>query len=168
MVNEIELKRKSIRDELDKLNYEFKVEIPKRIAEARAYGDLKENAEYHAARERQGFVKARIAQLNAQLGQLKDLNIGEIADDRIGFGATVLVIDLDSDDRLEFVFVAPNEVDPSSGRISLSSPIGNALHNKKAGEIAEAVIPAGKRRYFIEKIVTIHGNVIEEKYQERA
>ena len=125
MTNDIDAKRQSIRDELDKLNYEFRVEIPKRIAEARAYGDLKENAEYHAARERQGFVKARISQLNLQLAQLKDLKIDDIADDRIGFGATVIVIDLDSDDRMEFVFVSPNEVDPSAGKISLSSPIGH-------------------------------------------
>ncbi len=168
MANDIEAKRQTIRDELDKLNYEYKVEIPKRIAEARAYGDLKENAEYHAARERQSFVQALIAQLNAQLGQLKELNIGDIADDRIGFGATVSVIDLDSDDRMEFIFVAPNEVDPSAGKISLSSPIGNAMQNKKAGEVVEAVIPAGKRRYFVEKIVTIHGNVLEEKYSGEA
>lgn len=163
MANDFEIKRQAIRDELEKLNYEFKVEIPKRIAEARTYGDLKENAEYHAARERQGFVQARISQLNGQLGQLNNLNIGEIADECIGFGAAVTVIDLDSDDRIEFVFVSPNEVDPSAGKISLSSPIGNALQNKKAGETAEAVIPAGKRRYYIEKIVTIHGNTFEKK-----
>jgi len=168
MTNDMDAKRQSIRDELDKLNYEYRVEIPKRIAEARAYGDLKENAEYHAARERQGFVKARISQLNLQLGQLKDLKIDDIADDRIGFGATVTVIDLDSDDRMEFVFVSPNEVDPSAGKISLSSPIGTALQNKIAGEVAEAVIPAGKRRYYIEKIVTIHGTVFEEKFAGEA
>lgn len=168
MTNDIDAKRQTIRDELDKLNYEFRVEIPKRIAEARAYGDLKENAEYHAARERQGFVKARISQLNLQLAQLKDLKIDDIADDRIGYGATVIVIDLDSDDRMEFVFVSPNEVDPSAGKISLSSPIGTALQNKTAGEVAEAVIPAGKRRYYIEKIVTIHGTVFEEKFAGEA
>lgn len=164
MANDIDAKRQSIRDELDKLNYEYKVELPKRIAEARAYGDLKENAEYHAARERQSFVQALISQLNAQLGQLKDLNVDDIANDRIGFGATVTVIDLDSDDRMEFIFVAPNEVDPSAGKISLSSPIGNAMQNKKAGEVVEAVIPAGKRKYYIEKITTIHGIILEEKY----
>jgi transcription elongation factor GreA len=168
MANDIEAKRQSIREELDKLNYEYKVEIPKRIAEARSYGDLKENAEYHAARERQSFVQALISQLNSQLGQLKELNIDEIAEDRIGFGATVVVIDLDSDDRMEFIFVAPNEVDPSAGKISLSSPIGNAMQNKKAGETVEAVIPAGKRRYYIERIVTIHGHVLEEKFTGEA
>ena len=164
MANELDSKRQSIREELDRLHYEYKVEIPKRIAEARAYGDLKENAECRPARERQAFVQARISQLNSQLGQLIQMNIGEIAEDRIGFGATVTVIDLDSDDRIEFIFVSPNEVDPSTGKISLSSPIGNALQNKRAGEMAEAVIPAGKRRYYIEKVVTIHGNVFEEKY----
>lgn len=164
MANDFEAKRQAVRDELDRLNYEFKIEIPKRIAEARSYGDLKENAEYHAARERQGMVKARISQLNAQLGELKQLDINNIAEDRIGYGATVVLVDLDTDDRMELVFVSPNEVDPSAGRISLSSPIGNALQNKKAGETAEAVIPAGKRRYYIEKIVTIHGAVLEEKY----
>ncbi len=160
----LDAKRQSIRDELDRLNYEYKVEIPKRIAEARAYGDLKENAEYHAARERQGFVKARISQLNAQLGQMKELNIDAIAGDKIGFGTSVSVVDMDSEDRLEFVFVSPDEIDPSEGRISLSSPIGTALQNRQAGDTVEAVIPAGKRRYFIEKIVTIHGNVFEKKF----
>lgn len=160
----IDAKRQSIREELDRLNYEYKVEIPKRIAEARAYGDLKENAEYHAARERQGMVKARISQLNGQLGQMKELNIDAIAEDKIGFGSSVSVVDMDSDDRLEFVFVMPDDVDPSEGKISLSSPIGTALQNRQAGDTVEAVIPAGKRRYFIEKIVTIHGNVFEKKY----
>lgn len=164
MANDLEAKRQAIRDELERLNYEYKVDLPKRIAEARAYGDLKENAEYHAARERQGFVQARISQLNGQLGQLNSINIGDIADECIGFGASVTVIDLDSDDRIDFVFVSPNEVDPSAGKISLSSPIGNALQSKKAGDMVEASIPAGKRRYYIEKIVTIHGNTFEKKY----
>ena len=165
MANDFEQKRQAIRDELERLNQEYKIEIPKRIAEARAYGDLKENAEYHAARERQGFVQARISQLNGQLAQLNNLNLGEIADECIAYGAAVTVVDLDSDDRIEFVFVTPNEVDPSAGKISLSSPIGNALQGKKVGETVEATIPAGKRRYYIEKIVTIHGNTFEKKYK---
>lgn len=165
MSQDLEAKRQVVREELDKLNHEYKVEIPKRIAEARAYGDLKENAEYHAARERQGFVQARIAQLNAQLAQLKEMNINDLPDDRIAFGSLVTVVDLDGDDRIEFQFVAPNEVDPSSGKISLSSPIGAALQGRQAGERVEAVIPAGKRRYYIEKVLTIQGNLFEKKYK---
>ena len=157
-------KKQSIREELEKLNYEYKVEIPKRIAEARRYGDLKENAEYHAARERQAFVKARISQLNVQLSRLKDLNIESIAEDKIGFGASVTILDLDTSDRIEFAFVSPEELDPSKGKISLSSPIGTALQNRQAGEEVAVTIPAGKKRYYIEKITTIHGNVFEKLY----
>jgi len=164
MAVEPDAKKQTIREELDKLNYEYKVEIPKRIAEARAYGDLKENAEYHAARERQAFVKARIAQLVARLNQMKELRKDSIAGDKIGFGAAVTVFDLDTGDRIEFVFVSPEEIDPSAGKISLSSPIGIALQNRQAGEEVEVAIPAGTRRYYIEKIVTIHGNKFEKRY----
>jgi transcription elongation factor GreA len=164
MAENIDSKRQSVREELDKLNYEYKVEIPKRIAEARAYGDLKENAEYHAARERQGFVKARISQLNAQLRQMKELDLNSIADDRIGFGASVTVLDLDTNERIELALVSPDSIDPSAGRISLSSPIGIALQNKQAGEEVAVAIPAGKRNYYIEKIVTIQGNIFEKKF----
>jgi transcription elongation factor GreA len=164
MAEGMDEKKQSIRDELEKLNYEYKVEIPRRIAEARTYGDLKENAEYHAARERQAFVKARILQLTSLLGQMKELNLESIADDKIGFGASVTVVDLDTKERNEFVFVSPDEIDPSEGRISLSSPIGSALQNRNAGETVEIAIPAGTKRFYIEKIITIHGNTFEKKY----
>lgn len=164
MAEGMDEKKQSIRDELEKLNYEYKVEIPRRIAEARTYGDLKENAEYHAARERQAFVKARILQLTSLLGQMKELNLESIADDKIGFGASVTVVDLDTKERNEFVFVSPDEIDPSEGRISLSSPIGSALQNRNAGETVEIAIPAGTKRFYIEKIITIHGNTFKKKY----
>jgi transcription elongation factor GreA len=164
MAEGMDEKRQSIRDELEKLNYEYKVEIPKRIAEARAYGDLKENAEYHAARERQAFVKARILQLTSLLGQMKELNLESIADGKIGFGTSVTVVDLDTNEQSEFVFVSPDEIDPSEGRISLSSPIGSALQNRNVGETVEIAIPAGTKRFYIEKIITIHGNTFEKKY----
>jgi len=158
MSAELEAKKQVVRDELEKLKYEFKVELPKRISEAREYGDLKENAEYHAARERQSFVQARIAQLTDQLNKLNDINMTDIPDDKVGYGSTVTVVDLDLDDEIVFTFVSSNEVNPSEGKISVSSPIGAAMQNKSAGEIVEVVIPAGKRKYFIKKISTIHGN----------
>ena len=163
---DIEQQKKQYREELEKLKKEFKVELPRRIAEARAYGDLKENAEYDAARERQAFVKARISQLTDQLNKLNDLNLSDIPADKIGFGASVTVIDVDSDDAIVFTFVSPQEVNPSEGKISLSSPIGQALHNKTVGEEVEVSIPAGLRNYYVEKIVTIHGDVHEKKYAE--
>lgn len=158
MSAELEEKKQKVRDELEKLKYEFKVDLPKRISEAREYGDLKENAEYHAARERQSFVKARIAQLTDQLNKLNDLNMTDIAEDKVGYGSTVTVLDMELEDEIVFTFVSSNEVNPSEGKISVSSPIGAAMQNRKAGEEVEVNIPAGKRKYLIKKIVTIHGN----------
>ncbi len=157
MSNELEANKQMIRDELEKLKNEFKVELPKRIAEAREYGDLKENAEYHAARERQSFVKARIGQLTDQLNQLNDLNLSDIPVDRVGYGSTVTVFDINTEDEVVFKFVSSNEVNPSEGKISLSSPIGAAMQNKTVGDEVEVVIPAGKRQYVVKKILTIHG-----------
>lgn len=158
MAQDIEDKKKQIREELESLKYEYKVELPKKIAQARSYGDLKENADYHAARERQGFVKARIAQLNSQLSQLNNMDMSQINDSKVGFGSVVTVVDLDSNEKFEFTFVHPNEVSPSEGKISANSPIGAALNNRSVGEEVEAAIPAGTKRYFIEKLITMHGN----------
>jgi len=161
--NEIDEKKKVIKAELDQLKYEFKIELPKVIAEARAYGDLKENAEYHAARERQSFVQARIGQLGQQLAQLNDIDLSSLPADRVGYGSTVTVISRDTDDRIEFTFVSSNEVNPSEGKISLSSPVGLALQNKTVGDEVQVVIPTGKRTYYLEKLVTLHGNELEKK-----
>ena len=158
MNRDIEAKKEKLREELDLLKYEFKVDLPKRIAEARAYGDLKENAEYHAARERQSFVQARISQLTEQMSQLNDLNVNNIPDAGIAYGSVVTILDKETDDRMQFQFVSPNEVNPAEGKISLSSPIGMALQNKSVGEEVQVSIPAGKRTYYIEKLVTIHGS----------
>jgi len=156
-IKDIDSQKQGIRDELEKLKNEFKIELPKKIAEAREYGDLKENAEYHAARERQSFVQARIAQLTEQLNQLNDINISDIPDDRIGFGSVVTVYDEIEEEDVVFYFVSSGEVNPSEGKISASSPIGAALMNKTAGDSVEIIIPAGKKQYVIKKVITFHG-----------
>ena len=161
MSNDIEQKKKALRDELEQLRYEFKVELPKAIAEARGYGDLKENAEYHSARERQAFVQARISQLAEQLTQFDNLKVADIPTDKVGYGSTVTLLEKDTGDMLEFTFVSSSEVNPSEGKISLSSPFGSALVNRTAGEDVEITVPAGKRFYFIKKLVTIHGETME-------
>ncbi len=153
----IEENKQKIRDELEKLKYEFKIELPKKIAEAREYGDLKENAEYHAARERQAFVKARIAQLTDQLNKLNDMKMDDIPEDRVGYGSVVTVTDLDGDDEQVFTFVSQNEVNPSEGKISLNSPFGTAMQNRTAGDEVQVHVPAGVRELRIVKLVTIHG-----------
>jgi transcription elongation factor GreA len=161
MDESLEAKKAKIREELDQLKYEFKVDLPRRIAEARAYGDLRENAEYHAARERQSFVKAVIGQLSMQLSQLSNMNLADISKDRIGFGSTIVVKDIESGDQIEFTLVASSDVKPSEGKISANSPVGLALQNRMVGETVEITIPAGKRRYLIERFITIHGGVFE-------
>jgi transcription elongation factor GreA len=164
MSAELEDNKQKLREELEKLKYEYKVELPKIISAAREYGDLKENAEYHAARERQSFVKARISQLVEQLNILNDLNISEISEDKIGYGSSVKVVDVDTDDEIFFTFVSVNEINPSEGKISVSSPIGMAMQNKSVGDHVTVVVPAGKRTYLIKNIITIHGN--EFSYDE--
>jgi len=161
VTKDIERQKQTIRDELEKLKTEFKIELPKKISEAREYGDLKENAEYHAARERQSFVQARIAQLTDQLNQLNDINTADIPDDKIGFGSVVTVYDEDEEGEIVFQFVSSGEVNPSEGKISASSPIGAALTGKTAGDNVEIVIPAGKKRYHIRKVVTFHGTELK-------
>jgi transcription elongation factor GreA len=145
------------------LKYEFKVDLPKRINEAREYGDLKENAEYHAARERQSMVEALIAQVTQQLNQMSALKIENISVDKIGYGSIITAVDKDSDSRIEFTLVSPGDVNPSEGKISISSPIGAALNGKAAGDEVEFVIPAGKKKYYIEKFITVHGVTFEKK-----
>lgn len=157
MTAKIDDKKKQIKDEIDKLQYELKVELPQRIAEARAKGDLKENAEYHAARERQSFVQARISYLSKQLSLMDSIDISNIEQGKVEFGSVVILRNIDTNELLEFTIVTPGEVDASAGKISLSSPIGRALHKKTIGDEVTVHIPAGIKRFRIEKLITIHG-----------
>lgn len=166
MSNGIENNREALKKELERLKYEFKIELPKRIAEARAYGDLRENAEYHAARERQAFVKARIAQLSEQLSRLSSIDFTKIKPDCVGLGSTVIVLEKETGKEQEFTFVSPQEVNPSEGKISLSSPIGQALNNKKVGDEVVVNVPAGKKTFIIQKLITVHGNIYEANPDE--
>ena len=115
MIDSIEQKKKAIHQEVEKLREEFYVELPKRIAEARSLGDLKENSEYDAARERQAFVKARIAQLSRMLAQYSEAATSSKEENKIGFGSVVVVLELNSNTRSEYTIVHPAEVDPDAG-----------------------------------------------------
>lgn len=162
MSNDIEKQKSDLKDELDALNYEFKFELPKKIAEAREHGDLKENADYHAARERQGFVRAKIAQLADQLAKLSNIDINTISTDKVGFGSKVSVYEEGTGNKIDFIFVPDGEMKPSEGKITLNTPYGKALAGKKVGDTVEVVIPAGKRTFKITNLITIHGNEITE------
>jgi transcription elongation factor GreA len=159
MKDSIEQKKKSLLQDIMKLQEEYQVELPKRIAEARSHGDLRENSEYDAARERQAFVKARIAQLSHLLKLYDDVYASNTDEKNIGYGSVVVVLELNSNTRTEYTIVHPIEVDPSEGKISLGSPVGKALQNRTVGEEVVVTVPAGEKRLFIEKITTLHGIV---------
>jgi transcription elongation factor GreA len=159
MNDSFEQKKKSLLQDILALREEYQVELPKRIAEARSHGDLKENSEYDAARERQAFVKARIAQLGHALKQYNDVAASNPDEKTIGYGSVVVVLELNSNTRSEYTIVHPIEVDPSEGKISLASPVGTALQNRTVGEEVVFTVPAGEKRLLIEKITSLQGNV---------
>ena len=142
--------------ELKGLEHEFRIELPKEIGIAVAMGDLRENAEYHAALERQAYVKARIAQLRERLGELNSLDLSRIPRDRVGLGSTVNLLDLDSDEEVRYEFVVPEVSDLPLGRISVASPIGKSLLGKAVGDEVTIQIPSGTKRFEILELQTMH------------
>ena len=138
--------------ELDRMTSVDMIEIAKRIATAREMGDLSENAEYHAAREEQGHIQARIDRLKDQLGRAYIIDKSTLPTDAVVFGSRVKVKDLELQEEEEFVLVGPGEEDYNSNRILTSSPIGQGLLGKKIGEVAEIQVPMGKLRLEIVSI----------------
>ena len=151
-----ELIKKKLQDEINALEHELVHELPKEIKKAVALGDLSENAEYHMAKQRQEFVKARVRQLGQRLAQLSMVNMNNIPRDKVGLGSTVKVYDNDKNAEVEYNLVTSEESDVAAGKISTTSPIGRALLNKKVGDTAEVVTPNGKRELEILTLSTIH------------
>jgi len=147
---------KKLQDEIAALDNEFRVELPKEILKARAHGDLSENAEYHAAKERQGFVNARLGQLRARLRDLSMIDMSKIPHDRVGLGSRVTVLDVDKDETVKYKLVTSEDVDVAKGQISTSSPIGRGLLNKHVGDTVSIQIPGGVREMEIIELITIH------------
>jgi transcription elongation factor GreA len=137
--------RKKLQEEVDALEHELVHELPKEIKRAAALGDLSENAEYHMAKQRQEFVKARFRQLGKRLADLSLTNMNNIPKDKVGLGSTVKVFDSTKNEEIEYKLVTSEESDVSAGKISTTSPIGRALLNKKVGDEA-TVITARRRR----------------------
>jgi transcription elongation factor GreA len=149
------IKRK-LQEEMNVLEHELVHELPKEIKKAAALGDLSENAEYHMAKQRQEFVKARLRQLGARMAELALINMDNIPKDKVGLGSTVRVYDNSKNSEVEYKLVTSEESDVASGKISTSSPIGRALLNKKVGDSAVVVTPNGNREMEILSLVTIH------------
>jgi transcription elongation factor GreA len=146
---------KRFEDEIGQLERELKTELPKEIQRARELGDLRENAEYKAAKERQEFVNARIGMLRKRVSEISLLNLDRIPHGKAAFGST-LVLKEDTGATLTFQLVMPEDADGEKGWISTASPIGRALMGKEEGDEVEVPTPAGVRTFEILKLATIH------------
>src|SRR5215813_8515654 len=148
--------KKKLQEEINALEHELSHELPKELKRAIALGDLSENAEYHMAKQRQEFVKARLRQLGKRLADLSLINLNNIPKDKVGLGSTVKVYDNDKDEEIEYKLVTSEESDVAAGKISTTSPIGRALLNKKVGDTATVVTPNGKRELEVLSLTTMH------------
>ena len=148
--------KKKLQDEIASLEYELRNELPKEILKARAHGDLSENAEYHAAKERQGFVNARLNQLKKRAAEMSMVDFSKIPHDRVGLGSKVVVLDVKKDEEISYHLVTSEEADAPNGKISTSSPIGRALLGKEVGDVVKVQIPGGLKELELLKLTTIH------------
>jgi transcription elongation factor GreA len=149
---------KKFEDEIQALDRELKLELPKEIKRARELGDLRENAEYSAAKERQRLVESRISMLRKRVSEIALINVDRISREKAGLGSTVDVIE-STGEKLKFRLVMPEDADAAKGMISTTSPLGQAFLNKEPGDVVAVTTPGGSREFEIAKLVTIHDNV---------
>jgi transcription elongation factor GreA len=145
-----------LKKELAELQYELSHKLPKELEEARAHGDLSENAEYDAAKARQELVQVRISQLGGRIRELSMYTVASIPQGVAAYGSRVTVADLEEEEEIVYHLVFPEEAEVAEGRISLGSPLGRALLNRAVGDEIEVQTPKGKRRYQIIDLITIH------------
>jgi len=154
-----------LEEELKKVERELRVDVPRQLKEAAAHGDLSENSEYDAAKERQSFLQARVTQLHSRIESLAAISLDALPRDKVGFGAQVTVEEVNSGEVVTYEMVTPEEVSPNHGKISLSSPIGRALLNREVDDEVRIQLPTGVREYVVVELVTLH-QIIEEEGEE--
>jgi transcription elongation factor GreA len=152
----IEAIRKKLSAEVEALNHELSVTLPEALKKAIQQGDLRENGDYHAALERQAFVQSRISQLRSRLGKLSSIDPAKIPPDRVGLGSRVVVKDAETKHQETYELVIPESMDFEGGQISVSSPLGRALLEKKKGETVTVHLPGGTRKLKIVELHTFH------------
>jgi transcription elongation factor GreA len=148
--------RKRLQDGLTAIERELRVELPKEILRAREHGDLSENAEYKAAKERQHFLEQRKAGIEKRLAALSLINLEKIPTDRAAYGSKVVLYDYESEKEVEYRLVSPEESDVTAGLISITSPIGRSLLGKQLGEVVEIATPSGRKDFELRHLTTIH------------
>jgi transcription elongation factor GreA len=151
--------KRKLQEEIDALEHELNLELPKELMKARAHGDLSENAEYKYAKERQGYVSARLGQLKKRMGDIGMLNLNNIPHDRAGYGSRVWLRDVAKAAEVEYKLVTSEEADAAQGLISTTSPIGRALLGRRAGDEVQVQTPAGMKEFELVRLKTIHEDV---------
>ena len=151
----LEVKQR-LQAELDKLESELRVHLPKEIKRALEFGDLRENSEYQTALQRQTMVKARIRELRQRMSEVASIDLSRIPHDKAGYGSTLVLYDAEREEEVTYRLVTPEESDPPAGFISTVSPIGRSLMGKEEGDEVVVSIPSGTRRFEVRKLTTLH------------
>lgn len=154
--------KQRLQTELDELESELRVHLPKEIKRALEFGDLRENAEYRAALDRQNIVKARISQLRQRISEVANIDISKVPHDRAAYGSTLVLYDPEREEELTYRLVTPEESDPQGGLISTTSPVGKSLMGKEEGDEVTVRTPAGARRFEIKRLMTVHDQASQE------
>jgi transcription elongation factor GreA len=159
----IEETKQRLQAELDGLESELRIHLPKEIKRALEFGDLRENAEYRAALDRQNVVKARIVELRQRISEVSSIDLSKIPHDRAGYGSTLVLYDPERGEDLTYRIVTPEESDPQAGLISTMSPVGKSLLGKEEGDEVTVRTPAGARTFEIKRLTTIHDEKKDEE-----
>jgi transcription elongation factor GreA len=148
--------KERLQAELDELETELRIHLPKEIKRAREFGDLRENSEYQTALQRQNMVKARIRELRQRMSEVSSIDLSKVPRNKAAYGSTLVLYDAERDEEISYRLVTPEESDPSAGLISTVSPIGRSLMGKKEGDEVVVTTPAGSRRFEIRRLTTLH------------
>ena len=155
-----EVKRK-LEEEVQRIDHELRVTLPKEIHTALGQGDLSENAEYEAAKDRQSTLQARFAQIQKRLADLSRIDVTSVPKDRAGLGSEVTVENIESGEEIRYTLVIPELADGNRSFVSMASPVGKALMNRRVGDTVTITIPRGTLEYEVRRIVTLSGDVLE-------
>jgi transcription elongation factor GreA len=153
--------REKLEEEARRIETELRVNLPKEIGAAMSHGDLSENAEYHAAKERQSTLQARMGQIQKRLADLSRIDVSSISRDRAGLGSEVTVENLETGEKIRYTLVIPEVADGKKNFVSVAAPIGRALLNRRVGDSVTVTIPKGTCEFEIQRIVTMFGDVFE-------
>jgi transcription elongation factor GreA len=154
--------KKRLQAELDELETELRIHLPKEIKLALEFGDLRENAEYRSALDRQNVVKARIVELRQRISEISSIDLSKVPHDKAAYGSSLLLYDSEREEEVTYELVTPEESDPQRGLISTTSPVGKSLMGKEEGDEVTVRTPAGARSFEIRRLTTVHDKLKDE------